>query len=108
MTKRLQGNLPSPCLRRCPWTRQTLACSEACHAQVERTHRAALAIAFCGAAVGARPPWHEWEECRWLENGQASDAQWDSLRDATPQAEPRPRGAPRPRAHGSVVVPREK
>eukprot|EP00964_Phaeocystis_antarctica_P038412 scaffold21977_cov53-Phaeocystis_antarctica.AAC.2 len=35
-----------------------------------------------------------------------SEAQWDALRDATPQAELRPRGAPRARAHGSVLVPR--
>ena len=45
---------------------------------------------------------------QWLEHASASDAQWDSLRDATPQAELKPRGAPRPRAHGSVVARKAK
>ena len=91
-------------LWRCPWSRQLLVCGEACYAAAETAHRAQLALCFCGAAVGARPPWAEWEPLRWLEHATATDAQWDAMRDATPQAELRPRGAPRPRAHGSVIA----
>ena len=95
-------------LRRCPWSRQFLACSAACYAEAEAAHRARLALCFCSAEVGERPAWDECEPLVWLEHASASDAQWDSLRDATPQAELKPRGAPRPRAHGSVVARKAK
>ena len=48
--------------------------------------------------MSQRPPLSDWEPSGWLEAGQATDKAWDALRDATPQAELRPAGAPKPRA----------
>lgn len=94
-------------LWRCPWSRQLLVCGEGCYAAAEQRHTATLALCFCGAAPTLRPPFALFEAAAWLERSQASDVEWDSLRDATPQAELKPPGAPRPRAHGSVVTQRQ-
>ncbi|EOD39957.1 hypothetical protein EMIHUDRAFT_108724 [Emiliania huxleyi CCMP1516] len=94
-------------LWRCPWSRQLLVCGEGCYAAAEQRHTATLALCFCGAAPTLRPPFALFEAAAWLERSQASDVEWDSLRDATPQAELKPPGAPRPRAHGSVVTRRQ-
>lgn len=76
-------------VRACPWTRQLLVCSEACHVSAEAQHREAIALTFCGAEAGSghRPAFAAFEACEHLEVSSASDQQWLRLAEATPQPE---------------------
>lgn len=103
-TSRADGGV----LRRCPWTRSLRVCGAACYAAADGPHRALLDFAFCGAPLKQRPPLDEWEPCVWLAQGRVSDLRWNALRDATPQAELKPAGAPKPRAHGAAGAGKRK
>lgn len=75
-------------VRRCPRTRQLCLCSSpGCFAATAGAHAALLELGFCGLAGVARPPWEEWDRCRWLGEETASKREWLALARATPHAE---------------------
>jgi hypothetical protein len=78
----------SQALRRCPRTRQLCLCSSSsCFSATAGAHAALLELNFCGLAGVTRPPWAEWERCRWLGEDTASKREWLALARATPHAE---------------------